>query len=171
MHLNNTLRQIARAAVALPGQPMRGLLQLCQPQSRALARVNPCCVCILIYSHQQWKDDWLLALLSLVYLLIMDIKPADRSCNSSAAIVPGTMINSTSEAVFGVALTCLSCLGFQLLGKTVECSLTPSSAKNNPWKWKNIFVSFIHACLSSFGALYWWVQFILLFLRIIILLV
>lgn len=73
----------------------------------------------------------------------------------SHSVQPGTMIQSTEEAVFGLSVTFISCCGFQIFGKVIETFLTPNSAKHSAWKWKNISVSFVHAVLSSICALLW----------------
>ncbi|XP_069801599.1 TLC domain-containing protein 2 [Dendropsophus ebraccatus] len=54
----------------------------------------------------------------------------------------------------GVLVTAASFLSFRLLNGRLESLLpAPSSALRNPWKWRNIWTSFVHSLLTGTWAL------------------
>ncbi|KAM8976236.1 TLC domain-containing protein 2 [Pelodytes ibericus] len=54
----------------------------------------------------------------------------------------------------GFLLTGLSFAGFRLLNREIQRLIpAPSSALRNPWKWRNIWTSFIHSLLTGSWAL------------------
>ncbi|MEE6469218.1 hypothetical protein FKM82_008540 [Ascaphus truei] len=54
----------------------------------------------------------------------------------------------------GVLVTAVSFTGFRLLnGELPRVIRAPSSAQRNPWKWRNIWTSFIHSLLTGSWAL------------------
>lgn len=51
----------------------------------------------------------------------------------------------------GLTVITVSAVLFWIAG-LIAVKLTPKSAENQPWRWKNIAVSFVHSVMSGFGA-------------------
>ena len=64
-----------------------------------------------------------------------------------------------SESYFGIVVVLISACSFNILSRIVAAWLTPKGAQHSAWRWKNIFVSFVHSLISGTWALYWWENF------------
>ena len=76
--------------------------------------------------------------------------------NVNDAVNKGIMPKTLSgETLFGIGVTLISAGCFQMFSRIVSKWLTPKAAQHSAWRWKNIFVSFVHSIITGVSAVFW----------------
>ena len=61
----------------------------------------------------------------------------------------------SGETLFGIGVILISAASFQVFSRIVSKWLTPKAAQHSGWRWKNIFVSFVHSVITGVSAVFW----------------
>ncbi|CAH1800424.1 unnamed protein product [Owenia fusiformis] len=77
-----------------------------------------------------------------------------RNASNSSVTMTQEAIQNEKGVLYGLLVVLCSGLCFQVLNKLLDCGGIPKSAEGQKWRWKNILISFIHACISGSWSLY-----------------